>query len=93
MDSLSFPEIPCVICGKLLDLQVDLFADESGKSVHEKCYVAKVCSRRKVKPLVSWSRAVYPVKQLSMVLGVVGSSVAANLVLPLPRSRCRDQAV
>jgi hypothetical protein len=36
---MPFPEIPCTICNKPVDLTVDLFADEHGKSIHEDCYV------------------------------------------------------
>jgi hypothetical protein len=35
-----FPEIPCALCSKPLDLQTDLCADENGKAVHEDCYVS-----------------------------------------------------
>ena len=40
----SFPEIPCALCSKPLDLQTDLCADENGKSVHEDCYVRRLIS-------------------------------------------------
>jgi hypothetical protein len=39
-----FPEIPCTICSKPVDLTLDLCADEHGKSVHEDCYVKHVAS-------------------------------------------------
>jgi len=29
-----FPEVPCVICSKPVDLRADLSADENGKAVH-----------------------------------------------------------
>jgi hypothetical protein len=38
----SFPETPCTICARPVDLSVDLFADENGKAVHEDCYVKRV---------------------------------------------------
>jgi hypothetical protein len=42
MKSCPFPEIPCVICSKLVDLSVDLSADENGKAVHAECYVKRI---------------------------------------------------
>jgi hypothetical protein len=39
-----FPEIPCTICAKPVDLTVDLSADENGKAVHEDCYVKRIAS-------------------------------------------------
>jgi hypothetical protein len=39
MGGHPFPEIPCKLCSKPVDLKVDLSADENGKSVHEDCYV------------------------------------------------------
>jgi hypothetical protein len=44
----SFPEITCAICAELLNLRIDLCADENGKAVHEECYVKRIttpCSR------------------------------------------------
>jgi hypothetical protein len=38
----SFPEIPCRLCGKPVNLIVDLSADDDGKSVHEDCYVKQI---------------------------------------------------
>jgi hypothetical protein len=46
-----FPVIPCTICAKAVDLNVDLFADESGKVVHEECYVNHIARR---KPAAVW---------------------------------------
>jgi hypothetical protein len=37
MNSPPFPEIPCVICSKPVNLQTDLCADENGKAVHADC--------------------------------------------------------
>jgi hypothetical protein len=34
MGSHPFPEIPCKICAKAIDLNVDLLGDENGKAVH-----------------------------------------------------------
>jgi hypothetical protein len=42
MGGHPFPEIPCIICSKPLDLRVDLCADENGKAVHEECYAQRV---------------------------------------------------
>jgi hypothetical protein len=36
--------IPCTICRKLVDLTVDLCADENGVAIHEDCYVKHVTS-------------------------------------------------
>jgi hypothetical protein len=36
------PEIACKICGKSVDLWVDPYADESGRSVHEDCYLMQI---------------------------------------------------
>lgn len=45
MGGHPFPEIPCLICSRPVDLTVDLFADEHGKTVHEDCYVNElVCA-------------------------------------------------
>jgi hypothetical protein len=40
MGGHRFPEIPCTIFAKPVDLETDLTADENGKAVHEQCYVA-----------------------------------------------------
>jgi hypothetical protein len=42
MGGQRFPEIPCIICSKLLDLRADLAADENGKAVHERCYLTRI---------------------------------------------------
>jgi hypothetical protein len=42
MKSRPFPEIPCVICSKPVDLGADLSADENGKAVHADCYVERM---------------------------------------------------
>jgi hypothetical protein len=42
MKSRPFPEIPCVICSKPVDLSADLSADENGKAVHTECYVKRI---------------------------------------------------
>jgi hypothetical protein len=36
------PEFLCVLCSKTVDLTTDLNTDESGKTVHEPCYVARL---------------------------------------------------
>jgi len=41
MGGHSFPEIPCIICSKPVDLTVDLIADENGGPVHEDCYLKR----------------------------------------------------
>jgi hypothetical protein len=44
MKSRPFPEIPCLICSKPVDLIVDLSADENGKAVHTECYVRRIAT-------------------------------------------------
>jgi hypothetical protein len=39
-----FPEAPCKICVKPVDLETDLHTDENGKAVHEDCYVKHITS-------------------------------------------------
>jgi len=51
MGGHPFLEIPCTICAKPVDLTVDLYADENGKSVHEHCYVKYVTSSRRNSPV------------------------------------------
>ena len=46
MGGHTFPEIPCTICAKPVDLSVELCADEHGKAVHEDCYAKRVTSPR-----------------------------------------------
>jgi predicted nucleic acid-binding Zn ribbon protein len=46
MGSSSFPEIPCVVCRKPVDLQTDVCADENGKAMHTDCYVKRITSAR-----------------------------------------------
>jgi len=46
MGGHPFPEIPCVICSKPLDLRVDLSADENGKAVHEHCCLKRIIGYR-----------------------------------------------
>jgi hypothetical protein len=50
MGGHTFPEIPCTICAKPVDLSVELCADEHGKAVHEDCYVKHVTSSRSNPP-------------------------------------------
>ena len=45
MGGHPFPEIPCTVCSKPVDLQADLCADENGKAVHEECYLRKITSQ------------------------------------------------
>ena len=42
MGGRLFPEIPCILCSKPLDLTVDLYADERGKAIHEDCYMLRI---------------------------------------------------
>jgi len=44
MKSRPFPEIPCVMCSKPVDLSADLSADENGKAVHTECYVKRIAT-------------------------------------------------
>jgi hypothetical protein len=54
MGGHPFPDIPCKLCSKSLDLSVDLSADENGKAVHEECYVKHIMSSgSKVKDTVA----------------------------------------
>ncbi len=46
MGGHPFPDIPCTLCGKPVDLSADLSADETGKAVHEECYVKHITSSR-----------------------------------------------
>jgi hypothetical protein len=46
MGGHPFPEIPCTVCTKPVDLAVDLYADEHGHAVHEDCYVSSIASSR-----------------------------------------------
>ena len=50
MKSRPFPEIPCVICSKPVNLQTELCADENGKAVHEDCYVKQITSSHNNRP-------------------------------------------
>ena len=50
MGGRPFPEISCIICGKPLDLTVDLSADENGKAVHEACHVEKITNQHSISP-------------------------------------------
>jgi hypothetical protein len=54
MGGHTFPEIPCKICAKPVDLTGDLYADENGKPVHEDCYVKHVTSSRRDFPATRW---------------------------------------
>ncbi|HTC48307.1 MAG TPA: hypothetical protein VK722_13360 [Candidatus Aquilonibacter sp.] len=45
MGGHPFPEIPCIICAKAVDLNVDLFTDENGKAVHEDCYIKRITNQ------------------------------------------------
>jgi hypothetical protein len=46
MGGHPFPEIPCTLCNKAVNLSADLYADENGKAVHEECYVKHIMSSR-----------------------------------------------
>jgi hypothetical protein len=35
-------EFLCVLCRKPVDLTIDLNADETGKTVHQPCYLKKI---------------------------------------------------
>jgi hypothetical protein len=50
MNSSPFPEIPCVICTKPVNLQTDLWADENGKAVHADCYINRITGAHSSKP-------------------------------------------
>ena len=44
MGGHPFPDIPCQLCRKPVDLSADLSADENGKAVHHECYVKHITS-------------------------------------------------
>jgi hypothetical protein len=44
MGGRPLPEIPCTLCGKSVNLQFDLSGDETGKAVHEQCYVRRIAA-------------------------------------------------
>jgi len=46
MGGHPFPDIPCPLCSKSVDLSADHCADENGKAVHEECYVKHITSFR-----------------------------------------------
>jgi hypothetical protein len=46
MGGHSYSEIPCAICTRVVDLSVDLTANEKGKAVHEECYVKHITTAR-----------------------------------------------
>jgi hypothetical protein len=54
MAAHPYPEIPCTICSKLVDLRVDLYADENGRAVHEKCYINLTQSAKQPQALLRW---------------------------------------
>jgi hypothetical protein len=59
MGSHSHPEISCAICSRVVDLSVDLAANEKGQAVHEECYVKHLttanCNGRSESPVQSES--------------------------------------
>jgi hypothetical protein len=42
MDIYQLPEIPCLFCGKPVNLQTDTSTDENGKAIHTDCYVRSI---------------------------------------------------
>jgi hypothetical protein len=66
MNSSPFPETPCVICSKAVNLQTDLCTDENGKAVHEDCYITRITGahgsqgRSMFSPLPETRRVVSP---------------------------------
>jgi hypothetical protein len=52
MGGHPFPEIPCTVCRKPVDLTIDLSADENGKAVHQECYIKRVMSSRHDTPAI-----------------------------------------
>ena len=51
-----FPDIPCKLCSKPVDLSADLSADENGKAVHEECYVKHITIFPATIRLAPWLR-------------------------------------
>ena len=50
MGGHPFPEIPCKLCSKPVDLTVDLSADENGRAVHADCYIKHITNSRSNPP-------------------------------------------
>ena len=46
MGGHPFAEVPCAVCSKPVDLTVDLYADEYGQAVHERCYFTRMLVTR-----------------------------------------------
>jgi hypothetical protein len=46
MESRSSPDFKCAICGHPVNLELDRNTDETGKAVHEDCYVSRLSSKR-----------------------------------------------
>jgi hypothetical protein len=42
MESHPFPTMLCILCSEAVNLQIDLCADEHGKSLHEQCYLKRI---------------------------------------------------
>jgi hypothetical protein len=55
MGGHPFPEVLCTICSQPIDLVVDLSADESGKAVHENCYVRRITSSPSSPPDIAFA--------------------------------------
>jgi hypothetical protein len=53
MGGPSFQEVSCKICAKPVDLTVDLYADENGKSIHEECYVKRITTAQARPPIAT----------------------------------------
>ena len=48
MNSRPFSDIPCAICSKSVNLQMDMSADENGKAVHSECYVKRITTHKAI---------------------------------------------
>jgi predicted nucleic acid-binding Zn ribbon protein len=67
-----FPETPCVVCRKPIDLQIDLCADENGKAVHADCYMKRITSSRLAQAWANtFSLSTNPDAQRQQVHGVL----------------------
>jgi hypothetical protein len=72
MDSPPLREIPCVICRKPIDLQIDLYADENGKAAHGDCYIKRITSARLAQAWANtFSLSTNPEAQRRQVSGVL----------------------
>ena len=56
MESNEISEVLCAICDLPVKLEIDRYADDAGKSVHETCYQLKVAPVKK-RPMGSFGES------------------------------------